>query len=44
LDEKHKVDLNLRFLGSRSFIDRMEGSFGISNIRNRRGRPPKINK
>lgn len=39
LTEEIKLNWNLRFLGSRSFIEKMEGEFGVKNVQNRRGRP-----
>jgi len=44
LKTETQLNLNLRFLGSRSFIDKMEQEFGVSNLKNRRGRPVKANK
>ncbi len=41
---KDKINFNLRFLGSDSFINRMEEQFGVKNLRNERGRPVKSNK
>jgi putative transposase len=37
-------NLNVRFLGSDSFIKEMEAKFGVKNLKNRRGRPVKVNK
>lgn len=36
-----KLDLNTRFLGTDSFITEMEKTFGVKNLRNKRGRPKK---
>ena len=40
-DEEAKPNLNARFLGSDAFVRRMEKTFGVRNLRNRRGRPKK---
>lgn len=40
-NEEIKLNLNLRFLGSHSFVEKMEKKFGVKNLKNRRGRPPK---
>ena len=37
-------NLNVRFLGSDSFIKEMEARFGVKNLKNRKGRPLKVNK
>jgi hypothetical protein len=37
-------NLNVRFLDSDSFIKEMEAKFGVKNLKNRRGRPVKVNK
>ncbi|MEW6375229.1 MAG: transposase [Thermodesulfobacteriota bacterium] len=42
--EESKPNLNVRFLGSSSFINRMEAKFGVKNLKNRKGRPAKGNK
>jgi len=42
LEEESKPNLNVRFLGPDSFIEKMESKFGVKNIKNRRGRPPKV--
>ncbi|MDP2938464.1 MAG: transposase [Candidatus Omnitrophota bacterium] len=44
IEQTQRINFNLRFLGSRSFINRMEEQFGVKNLRNRRGRPFKVNK
>ncbi len=43
-EESLKINLNMRFLGKENYIISMEERFGISNIRNKRGRPRKQNK
>lgn len=42
--EELRPNLNVRFLGSESFIEEMEAKFGVKNLKNRRGRPVKVNK
>lgn len=32
-----RPNLNVRFLGSDSFIEEMEAKFGVKNLKNRRG-------
>lgn len=39
-----RLNLGLRFLGSHAFVEKMEESFGVKNLKNRRGRPLKQNK
>ena len=41
-EERQDINFNLRFLGSESFVNRMEEYFGVTNLRNKRGRPAKI--
>jgi len=38
------VNLNSRFMGSKSFICAMEGKFNIKNLKDARGRPKKVEK
>ena len=42
--QEEAFNLNTRFLGSESFIHKMENRFGVENLKNKRGRPKKIEK
>jgi len=42
--QEESFNLNTRFLGSESFIRKMEKKFGVENLKNKRGRPKKIEK
>ena len=37
----HEINLNQKYLGDESYINRMEMSFGVKNSTNKRGRPRK---
>ncbi len=42
--QEETVNLNLRFLGSKRFINKMEEKFGVDNLKAKRGRPKEIEK
>ena len=42
--QEEAVNLNLRFFGSKRFINKMEEKFGVDNLKIKRGRPKKIEK
>ena len=42
--QEEAFNFNTRFLGSESFIRKMENRFGVENLKNKRGRPKTIEK
>ena len=42
--QEELLTLNARFLGSESFVHKMQEKFGVDNLKKNRGRPKKIEK